>query len=265
VNAFRFQTTTDNPDRSSSSLEGSDAKRRLEDKRTSHTNDAQTRCRNFQRAFNEIGQVVHIACDQWQCEFCQRVLAWRWAERIRYAIALWGGPTYFWTLTLPGWVDDPAKGYKLIPRRWPTLAQAVRRKTGEFDYAAFVEAHPHRMDIPHFHVISLQKAPTRLKDMAVHAGFGHQAKEVLITGKHAASYVTKYASKQGRSMPKGFRRVRTSQHFPKLPEPCCDLAVYPMAKGESVRHYLARIAGKLAVIWPQQLTERWLDPSRDII
>jgi len=139
-------------------LKSTDAQRRLEYNRTSRESSRLLSCPTAQRAFNELGQVVHIACDQWKCDFCGHVLAWRWAERVRYGIALWPGPAYFWTLTLPGWVDNPSRGYEILPQRWDKLRNALQYRLGEFYYAAFVEAHPHRMDIPHFHIISLQKA-----------------------------------------------------------------------------------------------------------
>lgn len=252
------------PRQASTPPKSTDAKRRLEYNRTSHSTLRVLACPTAQRAFNEIGEVIHIACDQWKCEYCQRVLAWRWAERVRYGIALWPGPAYFWTLTLPGWVKNPSRGYEILPRRWQNLAQTMRRETGEFQYAAFVEAHPHRMEIPHFHVISLRKAPTRLKDMAVTAGFGHQAKELEINGRMAASYVSKYTSKQGRQMPKGFRRVRISQAWPRLPEPLYPIKVLPMKRAEPLDEYIHRVS-RASHTLPSILLERWLNPASDIL
>jgi len=119
------------------------------------------------------------------------------------------------------------------------------------------------MDIPHFHVISLQKAPTRLKDMAVAAGFGFQAKEVAINGRMAASYVSKYTSKQGRQMPKGFRRVRISQAWPRLPEPLYPYRVFPMKPGETLTGYINRVSMSSHVL-PSKLIATWGDKSADI-
>lgn len=244
------------PRQASTPEKSTDAKRRLEYNRTSASNGCISTCPTSQRAFNEIGEIVHIACDQWACDYCGHILAWRWAERVRYGIALWPGQAYFWTLTLPGWVDSPSRGYEILPHRWKILAQTLRRE-GEFQYAAFVEAHPHRNEIPHFHIISLMKAPKRLKDMAVSAGFGHQAKEAQINGGTAASYVSKYTSKQGRQMPKGFRRVRISQAWPRLPDPLYPCKVLPMKPREPLEDYLLRVSMSSHTL-PSILLERWL-------
>jgi hypothetical protein len=213
--------------------------------------------------FDRAGDVIWVPCNQWKCETCQRTLAQQWAKRVRYGIALWPGDAYMWTLTLPGWIDHPALGFRLLPRRWQNLSQTVRRNCEEFHYAAFVELHPYRRNIPHFHIVSLVKAPKRLKDMAVHAGFGHQAKETLISGKQAAYYVTKYASKQGRGMPKGFRRVRTSQGWPKLPEPFIWPEVIYFKAREGLVDYFRRVAG---LVYPhctlRQLEVVWGEAAR---
>lgn len=72
--------------------------------------------------------------------------------------------------------------------------------------------------MPHFHVISLSKAPYRIKDLAHDCGFGYQAAESIINGQKAANYCAKYASKTNPATPKGFRRVRASRDWAKLPD-----------------------------------------------
>lgn len=220
-------------------------------------------CTKPSYAFNEIGEVIELACDSWSCAECCKVLAWRWAERIRYGIALRPDHrAWFWTLTLPAWVPDQGTGYRILPERWTSLRQTLRRTLGDFHYAAFVEAHPHRSFIPHFHVIALHQAPKRLKDMAVHAGFGYQATEREINSRQAVSYVTKYASKQGANMPKNFRRVRISQSWPSLPSPSYEYKVYPLARGETLSAYLRRLSPALGLPL-DVLREHWLEHLRD--
>jgi len=207
---------------------------------------------------------VALACDQWSCDYCRKILAWRWAQRVSYGIALWPDHVaWFWTLTLPSWVSDASTGYKILPARWRALHQTLTRAIRGFQYAAFVEAHPHRAFIPHFHIIALHKAPERLKDMAVHAGFGYQAKEQQINGRMAVSYVAKYASKQGTFIPRNFRRVRISRAWPSLPEPLYEIPVYPIARGEALSGYLRRMSitlGRPVDI----LRDVYLDHNRDI-
>lgn len=200
-------------------------------------------CPNAQRAFNENGELLTLACDRWDCPYCARVVSWRWAERVRFGIELWRPRSaYFWTLTLPAWVHYPKTGFRILPGLWKNLRQQVRRRLGDWPYCAFVECHPHRALIPHFHIISLRWEPYRLKDMAVRAGFGHQAWSAQITSKGAATYVTKYCSKQGYEMPKGFRRVRISYDWPKLPEPGYEFQVLYKKPRESVKAYVRRVA-----------------------
>lgn len=95
--------------------------------------------------------------------------------------------------------------------------------------------------MPHFHIISTVKAPKRLKDIAVWSGFGYQAKEKLVTSGEAAWYVAKYASKQSEETPRGFRRVRASQNWTKLPVKDGSSLIV-RAKGEVLADYLWRVS-----------------------
>ena len=208
-------------------------------------------CQNATRAFNSEGQIVLLACGLWSCPRCAQINAFRWSERIRYGLALWRPrPAYFWTLTLPPWVVTPEVGYRVLPERWDALRNRLQYRVGRWLYAAFVEGHPHRAFIPHLHIISLSQAPERLKDLAVSSGFGHQAKEIEINGKMAASYVSKYASKQGREMPKNFRRVRVSRLWPTLPDPLYEFKVFPPKPRESLAAYIFRVADLTGVDIP---------------
>jgi hypothetical protein len=222
------------------------------------------RCTHAKRAFNEQADIISLACDQWGCDYCSKILAWRWAQRVRYGIALRiDHEPWFWTITLPPWVPDAATGYKILPSRWKSLRQTLLRANRNFLYAAFVEGHPHRAFIPHLHIITFDPAPERLKDMVVHAGFGYQAKEIEINGKMAISYVSKYASKQGQGMPRNFRRVRISRHWPALPAPDYALKVYPIERREALTSYLRRMSTTLGSPLAL-LRDRWLDKSGDI-
>jgi hypothetical protein len=216
-------------------------------------------CSHSYRAFNEDGEVVKMACDSWACEQCARALAWRWAERVRYGIALWPlQDAYFWTLTLPAWIHYPNTGFRILPDVWDHFRRTIQKVYPHWQYAAFVECHPHRNLIPHYHVISLSPAPIRLKDLAAVSGFGYEAWDVQITSRHAAGYVCKYASKQGYAMPRGFRRVRVSYGWPKLPKPTYDKTVYPIGNRESVKAYIRRVAGLTSKPY-DDLMQQWLD------
>lgn len=229
-----------------------------------NTSEPKDRCPHAKRAFNAEAQIVQLACDQWACSHCGKVLAWRWADRVRYGIALrLDREPWFWTITLPAWVPDAAVGYKILPSRWAALRQTLLRADPHFLYAAFVEGHPHRSFIPHLHLITFGPGPTRLKDLAHHAGFGYQAKEQEINGTIAVSYVSKYVSKQGAGMPRNFRRVRISHGWPRLPPPLYELPVYPLKRGEALSQYLLRMSVTLGRPL-DVLRDVYLDHTRDI-
>ena len=209
------------------------------------------------KAFNTKGKVVTVYCGQWTCLRCQKVLARQWAWRVRIHVDKAGKPAYFWTLTLRGNVRTAAHGFKVLPRLWDTLRKAVQRSVGKWEYVAFVEGHPKRGNIPHFHIISMAKAPRRIKDLAMYAGFGYQAKEKRVDGPGAAGYVAKYASKQHADTPRGFRRVRASRSWSKLPEGEYDGFIVK-AYTETVSSYLMRVH-EVTGIEMEILLQRWSD------
>jgi len=224
----------------------------------------ESECPNAKRAFNAEAQIVRLACDSWSCDYCRKILAWRWAQRVAYGIALRPcQEPWFWTLTLPPWILDSKTGYKVLPDRWDRFRRELQRGNRDFCYAAFVEAHPHRSFIPHFHIITFQPSPRRLKDLAVYCGFGHQAKELEINGKIAANYVSKYASKGSDSIPRNFRRVRISRQWPKLPLPEYPIQVYPVGRNEALAEYLRRMSVALGRS-VDLLRDSWLDHTRDL-
>lgn len=132
----------------------------------------------------------------------------------------------------------------------------VQRIVGKWEYCAFVEGQPKRGGMPHFHIISLIKAPKRLKDMAMQAGFGHQAKEAVVTSDGAAGYVAKYASKSDEAMPRDFRRVRTSRGWAKLPE-YHGMPLIVKARKEFLSEYLLRVSDITGVDL-ETLQARWV-------
>lgn len=144
-------------------------------------------------------------------------LAAGWSKRAYLHIKEHGGEAYVWHLTLRPTVETAYQGYLVIKVTWDTLRKAVQRHEGKFSYLACVEAHPKRQKIPHFHVIVMAPAHRRINDLAYYAGFGYKALEEKVHSSRAAGYITKYASKYDPSIPKYFRRVRTSQDWEKLP------------------------------------------------
>jgi hypothetical protein len=209
------------------------------------SNERYTVCPTGIRAFNTLGNVVRLPCDQWRCPVCCVHLSRRWARRVRYGIALWPGQARHWVITLPPEIKTSAQGFWLLPKAWNAFRMAIQRSIGEWHYAAFIELHPKRTGIAHVHIVSLQATNGRLKDMAHHAGFGFIASDDLIEGWEAAYYVAKYTSKQGEQMPKGFHRVRLDQQWPVLPEPWNFPLVIPRKAKEPLADYCGTSGPKL--------------------
>lgn len=193
------------------------------------------------KGFNAHGRLQPINCGQWKCKDCARHLARLWAWRVRIHIENNGGTAYFWTLTLRGKYHNAEQGFQVLPRLWNAFRMHIQRSTVDWSYCAFVEGQPKRDYMPHFHIISLLKCPERLKDVAMQSGFGYEAKESKVNGPKAASYCAKYASKISPKTPKGFRRVRASRDWAKLPD-----SAYPKilvkSKAETVTAYLTRVS-----------------------
>ena len=191
--------------------------------------------------FNIHGHVKPIYCGKWSCERCARQNAKLWAWRAYLGVERNNQSAWFWTLTMSGKIRSRKFAYSILPKLWNSLRMALQRAFGgKWSYIAFVEGQPKRYGMPHFHVISLKPAPKRLKDMAVKAGFGYQAYEKHIDGKGAAFYVAKYASKGDQFMPGKFRRCRTSQDWPKLPEFEGEAYLVPNKK-ESTLDFILRV------------------------
>lgn len=191
-------------------------------------------------AFDNEGNLHAVQCGQWSCATCAKHLSRLWAWRCRLHVAQAGGEAYFWTLTLRGKYHTPAQGYKALPHLWDNLRKRIQRSQKTWTYCAFVEGQPKRDYMPHFHVISMCKAPIRIKDLAHECGFGHQAYESLINSSKAANYCAKYASKTNPATPKGFRRVRASQDWAQLPDYEGD-PLLVKAKSELLSDFLLRV------------------------
>jgi hypothetical protein len=189
----------------------------------------------------QSGIAVPLVCGSWNCKDCAKYLARHWAGIARYGMLRLGVQCYFWTLTLPGYVESVPYAYYIIPKLWDGLRKDIQRNTGSWPYLAFVEGQPQRSFMPHFHILSAVGSYRRLKDLAVHHGFGHQANEQEISSDGAVDYVSKYASKQGHSAPKGFRRVRCSSLWPRPPKPVRE-AYLVKRQRETISAFLLRVS-----------------------
>lgn len=253
----------------------------------------QVECVGF-KAFLENGEIVTVFCGQWKCKRCSKKNAQRWAIRvIQHITALEREASEatkrtgakherrefrFWTLTLRPSIKTAKQGYDVLPRLWDNFRKAMQRAYGDplWQYIAFVEAHPKRGFIPHFHIITSLPVPRvrvprkdkngkvyfrllRLKDFAYKCGFGFEAYDKVITGRKAANYVAKYASKGSDEIPKGFRRVRPSKHWRKLEKLDRPKLLVKAAK-ETNYAYIERVHNASSVDI-EDLWERWIDAT----
>jgi hypothetical protein len=209
------------------------------------------------KAFNSQGKVITIYCGLWSCPRCQKQLARLWAWRTRLQVEANQGEAWFWTLTLRGKYRTPAAGFKALPGLWDNFRKIIQRLGGKWTYIAFVEGQPKRSYMPHFHIIVMRKSPKRLKDLAMQAGFGFEAKEKKVNSGKAASYVAKYASKQSPATPKNFRRVRSSKDWAKLPESETEPYLVKSRK-ETITEFLLRVE-YITGVDLDTLKDRWLD------
>lgn len=209
-------------------------------------------------AFTVSGKPTRMFCGKWSCPVCAKMNARQWSWRVRLHIHSSGRSWWFITFTLRGSVTTVAQGYKLLPGLWDRMRKALQRfyKAEKWEYCAFVEGQPKRFGMPHFHIISSQPTPTRVKDYAMMHGFGYEASQSPITGDRAASYCAKYASKIDKRMPKNLRRVRVSRGWTRLPDRNMQAYIVRSRK-EKLDEYVNRVS-EVTGIPQEKITDIYL-------
>lgn len=167
--------------------------------------------------------LFHPRCGLWSCPECAQINKEMWTWRASSGgLVLFQelGAIEFLTLTSHEKLSAAAS-VDVWPDAWKKLAERARYHGGEFQYFAVPERH--KTGRLHVHAIIATEAqlPKRFwKNAARACGMGYQAdlQEVLHVGG-VGGYVGKYLAKtlQYSHWKKGFRRVRTSQGWPKLP------------------------------------------------
>ena len=204
----------------------------------------------FYRETTGTAHIVQGCCNDWTCPRCGHIRA-----RQEYAKILNGAnvlaeqamPLYFWTLTCRGkelslW--EAEKGYLTWTNRLLTSARTKAGRAGQpWHYVQVTERQ--RRHHPHSHLISaycpggsvsvckgarLPNGRTARHDTlwsewliaaSSRAGLGTECEISLIRSPQAvAVYVAKYLFKDAvtTKWPKGWKRVRYSQSWPKLPK-----------------------------------------------
>lgn len=211
--------------------------------------------------FTQDAKPKLIFCGQWTCKHCAPRLSATWAKRARLHIfrasSATNGQFWFLTLTLGSQYRTPKAGFAALPKLWDRLRKCIQRVQGAFEYLAFVEGQPERSNMPHFHILMNCEPPAKrnkygkitkhnLHDFAVLKGWGHQAELKPVTDDQAGWYVSKYATKQHEDTPKGFRRVRASKGWTKLPRHPHAALIVP-SKTEDVGMFINRLSEQTGV------------------
>lgn len=186
--------------------------------------------------------ICRIRCKKWSCEYCSELNADMWRSRLRYGLKLTPGTWQFITYTAHRKWRGTEASYKNISTNSKKLWQRLRyliKKNGceSMVYARIFELHKDGS----VHVHGFVRAPmgiypttrsklrenrTRedqngidwLSDASAACGMGWAVDcSELRDRTKAIRYVTKYASKNvfDTELPRGARRIVTSQNFPK--------------------------------------------------
>jgi len=204
----------------------------------------------FYREATGTAHIVQGCCNDWTCPRCGHIRARQeYAKIVNGAktLAEQAMPLYFWTLTCRGkelslW--EAEKGYLKWTDKLLTAARNKSKRAGMDWHYAQVTERQKRMH-PHSHLIMSYVPPDvsgygrgarlpngRIAKHAVlwsdwlikavsRAGLGTECEISLIRSPAAvAVYVSKYLFKDAitTKWPKGWKRVRYSQSWPKLPE-----------------------------------------------
>lgn len=196
-----------------------------------------------------IARIVQGCCNSWSCPRCGHIRALHEYGRIvngAKELAGRGESQYFLTLTCRGKemsLEEAEAGYlKWTNRLLTTLRTETRRANGSWFYAQVTErqqrGHPHSHLIVTYcpeDVEDIAKGAwipngteakhdtlysRRLESLAVRSGLGKMVDLSFINSPVAvAVYAAKYMFKDacGEIWPAGWRRVRYSQSWPKLP------------------------------------------------
>jgi len=175
---------------------------------------------------NEVAKVAVLfrpRCKSWDCPTCAIINKNLWVLRTYRALEiLTADGTQFSMVTITGH-EKHSLGHAIAcyPDQWNKLQSRWRREVGKPTYAMFPEMGDDN-DHFHAHILTDKWATERWwKDNARESGMGYMADEgdYNIPPEKAAGYASKYLGKQlGTKWEKGFRRVRTSQNWPKVPQ-----------------------------------------------
>jgi len=167
-------------------------------------------------------------CKCWNCPACAARLQARWKQRAYLGIKSYIEAGYdfkFVTLTS----HERLYSFSQTMRVWPHACSMLRKRVQYIyqDWYWVMIPEQHKNGRLHVHMISSASLGQRWwKDNARACGLGWRAEEAEFKGDasdpaRASAYAGKYMAKQMtvNAWPRYFHHIRTSQHFPELPEP----------------------------------------------
>lgn len=189
--------------------------------------ECKTLRRPYMKATDNETKTIYIIrpnCKQWSCKPCAERRRRVWVLYANYggdALLAQGRSLSFVTLTSHRMVRSLSGGISVWRKAWPKLSARWRRATDRLQYLYVPEAG--RIGHFHVHLITTATLPSRwYKDNAASTGLGYQAKAVpIVSATECGGYIGKYLGKALTvgNYPKYFRRVNSSQGWPKPPEP----------------------------------------------
>ena len=168
-----------------------------------------------------VAIVFRPRCKMWKCPYCAQQNKRLWTMRAYYGAEFLQAehePLRFITLTSHEKLSA-RQSWTIWPKAWAKLYMRAKRIQSSASYMLVPEQH--RDGRLHVHFLGTWEMSERWwKDNARECGLGYMAEaEQPRSIAHAAWYIGKYVSKQldTNQWPKGFRRVRPSHNWPKMP------------------------------------------------
>lgn len=155
------------------------------------------------------GTTINFRCKTWRCKTCypnnmkkQKYKVMALAERFKMR--------FYWVLTIPQ--DMPLyESWDYIQDCWNKFLIVIRRKYGKkLDFIRVNEAH--KSGYPHINFLTNRYINVRwLRKQWQSLGGGYRNRVEYVSIKRVAAYLSKYLSKVGCHLPKGYRHNSLSR------------------------------------------------------
>ncbi len=169
-----------------------------------------------------ITYLLQPRCKMWDCPYCAELNKSEWRRRVSEGVEWYRmfqmREWRFVTITSHPKLKTRSQTLYVWPKAWAKLSRRMRYKFAALRYVLLPEQH--KDGRLHIHMIC-NAAITRpwLKTHCPACGLGYKVDtQEIHSGSATFKYVTKYLNKAiaDTQWPRSFRRVRTSQRWPKL-------------------------------------------------